>query len=103
MQEVFEQARVHFIPPNKLELKNLVFVLGGPGSGKGTQCAKLSEKYGLVHISTGDLLREEVKNNTPIGKLAQKAMEKGAMVSQVLLVIINYQEYYDGVDYEHLK
>jgi adenylate kinase len=83
VEDVYQHARVHFIPPTKLTLKNLVFVLGGPGSGKGTQCAKLSEKYNLVHISTGDLLREEVKNNTKIGKLAQEAMKKGEMVSMV--------------------
>ena len=80
---VYEQARNHFIPPLKLSLKNLVFILGGPGSGKGTQCSKLAVKYGLVHISTGDLLREEVKNKTAIGKAAQEAMQRGGMVSMV--------------------
>jgi adenylate kinase len=83
VEDVYSQARIHFIPPAKLALKNLVLVLGGPGSGKGTQCAKLAEKYSLVHISTGDLLREEVKNKTPIGKLAQEAMQNGEMVSMV--------------------
>jgi adenylate kinase len=83
VEDVYSQARIHFILPAKLALKNLVLVLGGPGSGKGTQCAKLAEKYSLVHISTGDLLREEVKNKTPIGKLAQEAMQNGEMVSMV--------------------
>jgi len=56
-------------------------VLGGPGSGKGTQCAKFVEAYGLVHISTGDLLREEVALGTELGLEIRDAMEEGKMVS----------------------
>ncbi|CAG8500845.1 10655_t:CDS:10, partial [Ambispora leptoticha] len=59
----------------------IVFVLGGPGSGKGTQCEQLEQMYGLVHISTGDLLRQEVANNTEIGQEIKNAMEEGKMVS----------------------
>ncbi|KAL9644216.1 hypothetical protein ABK040_005677 [Willaertia magna] len=50
-------------------VRKLVFVLGGPGSGKGTQCLKLKEKYGCAHYSTGDLLREEAKKETEEGKM----------------------------------
>jgi adenylate kinase len=46
---------------------NLI-LFGPPGSGKGTQSDKLVEKYGLVHLSTGNLLREEIANKTPLGK-----------------------------------
>ncbi|CAG8608460.1 6462_t:CDS:10 [Ambispora gerdemannii] len=59
----------------------IVFVLGGPGSGKGTQCEQLEQMYGLVHISTGDLLRQEVANDTEIGQEIKNAMEEGKMVS----------------------
>ena len=83
--EVYEKARQYFFEPEKLNLHNLVFVLGGPGSGKGTQCAKLAKEYHLLHISTGDLLRAEVQANTPIGKEAQESMKKGAMVPMVSL------------------
>ncbi len=42
----------------------VIFVVGGPGAGKGTQCAKIVEKYGCQHLSTGDILRDVVKENT---------------------------------------
>ncbi|MBU0744517.1 MAG: adenylate kinase [Gammaproteobacteria bacterium] len=55
-------------------------LLGPPGAGKGTQANVLSQKYGLLHISTGDLLREAVKNKTPVGQEAKKFMDKGELV-----------------------
>ena len=64
---------------------NLVF-LGPPGSGKGTQAAKLSEKLGLTHLSTGDLLREAVKNQTELGKQAENFMQKGELVPDALII-----------------
>jgi len=42
----------------------VIFVLGGPGSGKGTQCARIAEEFGIVHLSTGDLLRDEINDPT---------------------------------------
>jgi len=57
----------------------LVF-LGGPGSGKGTQAKKLVEKYGLTHISTGDLLRKAMKDGTELGKTAKKYVDAGDLV-----------------------
>ncbi|MCB0641883.1 MAG: adenylate kinase [Phaeodactylibacter sp.] len=60
-------------------MTNLI-LFGPPGSGKGTQAAKLVEKYELVHISTGDLFRYEIGNNTPLGLEAKSYMEKGELV-----------------------
>lgn len=64
------------------ELKNarIVFVLGGPGSGKGTQCDKIVAKYGFTHLSTGDLLRDEVASGSARGKELTAIMEKGDLV-----------------------
>src|SRR5215211_4020385 len=57
-----------------------IVLLGPPGVGKGTQAKILSEKTGLVHISSGDLFRENLKNQTELGKLAQTYMTKGELV-----------------------
>jgi len=64
------------------EGQNIVFVLGGPGSGKGTQCEKIVEKYGFCHMSTGDLLREEVKKESDRAHQLKDIMAKGQLVSQ---------------------
>ena len=48
--------------------KKFVFVMGGPGSGKGTQCAKIVEEYGYTHLSTGDLFRAELKTESDVAK-----------------------------------
>lgn len=58
---------------------NLI-LFGPPGSGKGTQAAKLIDKYNLFHISTGDMFRYELSNNTELGQLARSYMEKGQLV-----------------------
>ncbi|HRF37594.1 MAG TPA: adenylate kinase [Saprospiraceae bacterium] len=64
---------------------NLI-LFGPPGSGKGTQALKLTERYGLLHISTGDLFRYELGNNTPLGVLARSYMEKGQLVPDEVTV-----------------
>lgn len=64
---------------------NLI-LFGPPGSGKGTQALKLTERYGLLHISTGDLFRYELGNNTPLGVLARSYMEKGHLVPDEVTV-----------------
>ena len=64
---------------------NLV-LFGPPGSGKGTQAAKLVEKYNLLHISTGDLFRYELGNDTPLGQEAKKYMSKGELVPDSVTV-----------------
>ncbi len=64
----------------------IVVFLGPPGSGKGTQAKKLSKEMGLLHISTGDLLREAVKNGTPLGKKAKEYMDKGELVPDEVVI-----------------
>lgn len=58
-------------------------IVGGPGSGKGTQCEKIVAKYGFTHLSTGDLLRDEVASGSARGKDLSKIMEKGELVPLV--------------------
>ena len=57
-----------------------IILFGKPGSGKGTQAEFIKQKYKLVHISTGDIFRENIKNQTDLGKLAQKYMNNGDLV-----------------------
>jgi len=64
----------------------IVWVLGGPGSGKGTQCARLVEKYGFVHLSSGDLLRDEVASGSAKGKELNEIMSKGILVPREVVL-----------------
>ena len=57
-----------------------IVMLGAPGAGKGTQAKKIAQELNLVHISTGDLFRENLKNETELGKLAQQYMNQGELV-----------------------
>lgn len=67
----------------------VVFVFGGPGSGKGTQCDKIVAKYGFTHISSGDLLRAEVASGSDRGKQIDDIMKQGALapLSMILQLI----------------
>lgn len=57
-----------------------VVIFGPPGSGKGTYASRLTQKLGVPHISTGDLVREEIRNNTPLGKTVENYSNSGALV-----------------------
>jgi adenylate kinase len=63
-----------------------VLFLGPPGSGKGTQCKKLAEKLGIVHLSSGDLLREAISQNTPAGQSAKSYIDLGKLVPDSTLI-----------------
>ncbi len=63
-----------------------VIFLGSPGAGKGTQAAVLKDRYGLAHISTGDILRENVRSGTALGKTAKKYMDSGGLVPDDVII-----------------
>ena len=67
-------------------MSTVVFVLGGPGSGKGTQCAKIVEAFGYKHFSAGDLLRKFVKSGTPEGNKVADMMQQGQIVPSEVTV-----------------
>lgn len=68
-------------------MKNLV-IFGAPGSGKGTQSDLLVAKYGFRHISTGDVLRAEIKQRTELGRTAQQFIDKGQLIPDELMIEI---------------
>jgi len=63
-----------------------IVLLGGPGVGKGTQAQKLSEKYNVPHIATGDILRQSIKDGTEMGLMAKSYMDKGLLVPDDVVV-----------------
>jgi adenylate kinase len=63
-----------------------IVLFGPPGAGKGTQAAKLVEMYNLVHLSTGDILRAEMKKNSPLGQKVKTLIEKGELVSDETVI-----------------
>ena len=65
-----------------------IVLFGGPGSGKGTQSEKLIEKYGLHHISTGEVLRDHIKRKTELGKIAKKYIDEGQLIPDELMIDI---------------
>jgi adenylate kinase len=69
-------------------MKQRLLFLGPPGAGKGTQAQKLAERQGLLHLSTGDLLRAEVAAGTPLGQEAEAVMARGELVSDALVLAI---------------
>ena len=68
-------------------MKNIV-IFGAPCSGKGTQSNLMIEKYGFAHISTGDVLRNEIKNGTELGQTAKKYIDQGQHIPDELMVDI---------------
>jgi len=79
-----------------------IVLFGPPGSGKGTQSEKIIEKYKLVHISTGDLLREEVANRTELGMKAKEIMDRGELVSDEIVIGMirnKLEEHQDGTGF----
>ncbi|XP_004929167.1 adenylate kinase isoenzyme 1 isoform X2 [Bombyx mori] len=75
-----------YMAPIDTSKKSIVWVLGGPGSGKGTQCDKIVAKYGFTHLSTGDLLRAEVKSGSERAKCLTAIMERGELVPNEIVL-----------------
>lgn len=65
-----------------------IVMIGGPGSGKGTQSEKLIDKYGLYHISTGEVLRDHIKRETDLGKIAKQYIDDGQLIPDELMINI---------------
>ena len=65
-----------------------IVIFGAPGSGKGTQSERIVEKYGINHISTGDVLRAEIKNGTELGKTAKGHIDQGQLIPDELMIDI---------------
>ena len=80
-------------------MKNIV-IFGAPGSGKGTQSDLMIKKYGFGHISTGDVLRNEIKNGTELVKTAKQYIDNGQLIPDDLMVSI-LASVYDGFGKEH--
>ena len=80
-------------------MKNIV-IFGAPGSGKGTQSDKLIEKYGFKHISTGDVLRDQIKRGTDLGKTAKGYIDEGKLIPDELMVGI-LADVYDSFGKDH--
>ncbi|WIA23697.1 hypothetical protein OEZ85_000388 [Tetradesmus obliquus] len=89
-EEVFEAVQAAIerseAEAKLLEAASVVFVLGGPGSGKGTQCERIVAKYGHTHLSAGDLLRDEVKSGSELGKQCEAIMKEGKLVPMEVII-----------------
>lgn len=63
-----------------------IIIFGAPGAGKGTHADLIAKRYGMVHLSTGDLLRKEVAEQTPLGKFVQKELDQGNLVADEIVI-----------------
>ena len=75
-----------------------IVISGAPGSGKGTQSAIIVENYGLTHISTGDMLREEIKNGTENGKKAEVLINDGKLVPDEMIIAMLHDQVQKHID-----
>lgn len=69
-----------------MSLNRAVIFLGPPGAGKGTQAKRVARRYGVPHLSTGDMLRDAITHGTELGRLAKPVMERGELVSDALVM-----------------
>ena len=78
--------KLHAIFPLYLNCMFNLILFGPPGSGKGTQSEKIVEKFGLIHLSTGNLLRQEISEKTPLGQEAKNFIDKGQLVPDEVVI-----------------
>ena len=76
-----------------------IIMLGAPGAGKGTQAKMIAEKYGVPHISTGDIFRANIKEGTELGRKAKEYMDQGLLVPDELVLTEALEKLNDAVDY----
>src|SRR4029077_8217047 len=69
-----------------MTLNRALIFLGPPGAGKGTQAKRVARRYGVPHLSTGDMLRDAIKENSELGRLAKPVIERGELVSDDLVM-----------------
>ena len=67
-------------------MTEIIIFLGPPGAGKGTQASRIAEENNLAHISTGDMLREHVSNNSELGRKAKSLLDEGKLVPDALVI-----------------
>ncbi|MGA8164804.1 MAG: adenylate kinase [Waddliaceae bacterium] len=77
--------------PNASPQRQVIILLGGPGSGKGTQAKRMTRLLGIPHISTGDLFRKNIANKTPLGMQAQSFMDAGNLVPDEIVLDMLFQ------------
>ncbi|XP_038901553.1 UMP-CMP kinase isoform X1 [Benincasa hispida] len=80
----------------------ITFVLGGPGSGKGTQCVKIVENFGFTHLSAGDLLRREIASNSADGTMILNTIKEGKIVPSELTIRLIQKEMESSDNYKFL-
>jgi adenylate kinase len=80
-----------------MDMKLIIF--GPPGSGKGTYSSRIKEKFGLVKVSTGDIFREEIKNQTELGKRIENFLKKGELVPDAIVIEVINQKLMNLKDY----
>eukprot|EP00249_Psilotum_nudum_P035989 c6094_g1_i1 orf=288-1166(+) len=102
-QEVFaaptHEETVNGDFPVSSKTPKVIFVLGGPGSGKGTQCAMIVEKFGFTHLSAGDLLRAEINSGSENGTMIQNMIKEGKIVpSEVTVKLLQKAMHESGND-----
>jgi adenylate kinase len=82
-----KQLLNQFAQTGKIMSKNII-LLGAPGAGKGSQASLIAKEYGIPHISTGDIFRKNIKEGTPLGKLAKSIMDEGRLVPDDVTVAL---------------
>ncbi|CAM9486246.1 unnamed protein product [Hapterophycus canaliculatus] len=79
-----------------MDRKEVVFVLGGPGSGKGTHCTRVAKEFGYTHLSTGDLLREEQQKDSDLATTIAECIKDGKLVTSSIMVALLKQAILTG-------
>ena len=87
--DLYHPSRSSFLLQMSVSLQDdtlKIIIAGAPASGKGTQCEKIKETFGVVHLSTGDMLRSAVAAGTEVGKLAKEFMDSGRLVPDEVII-----------------